>query len=622
MAAHRKLVLKCHPDKVQDAALKAIKQDEFQKVQQAYELLSDDTRRSNYDDQVKLFELRKEMGRGVPTSRSNPFEFEVKIPTRPKPTPAATYAPPPSAKTYERPIPRSYEDIYEPPRATARASKSQEYERKRPSVRDDERLRKERRDDEERDREREREREKDRARYEKDLRRAEKSKKKEKESKDRKKNADDKYARAAYVEESSDDYHTSARPRATEKKSSASSKQRMEEDIRARNAEAAQAAAEKLRQDSERTRKMNDHKDFAAQYMQAARRKVQPPIEEEFEPRRPLQRAETYAVPPSSYNIRYATPTQPAQYSDDDTPRRSSARSSSRRASEATKTSSSRTRDTKVSSKESRRSPPTARDAYIVEPPSPPPIKKPSLQSHSSAPPTISRKEPARSKTMEPQFIRKESVAPPPLPRAQTFQAGDRGHGSKLKQARNMSSDDSDSDAPVYTSSKVRSPSPPKYRHAAPEPTRYIIDNGRSVPVRAHRSELREESYSDPRDRSESPRGGRHPEQSRPPITRSGGTRQAPRSSSHSQAYYTPDPPEPVIVSAPRPKMAPRESSYRGSSVKVPTASYQEVKYAPSYGPEHVVYTPTVPDQYRRAETARGYDSYPSVRGERVGLYA
>lgn len=63
--AHRKLVLKCHPDKVEDPSLKAQKQDEFQKVQQAYELISDEARRSQYDDQVKLFELRRKMGRGT-----------------------------------------------------------------------------------------------------------------------------------------------------------------------------------------------------------------------------------------------------------------------------------------------------------------------------------------------------------------------------------------------------------------------------------------------------------------------------------------------------------------------------------------------------------------------------
>ncbi|KHO00576.1 DnaJ domain containing protein [Metarhizium album ARSEF 1941] len=59
-AAHRKLVLKCHPDKVQDPALKLEKQAEFQQVQQAYELLTDDRERQKYDDKVKLEELRKQ----------------------------------------------------------------------------------------------------------------------------------------------------------------------------------------------------------------------------------------------------------------------------------------------------------------------------------------------------------------------------------------------------------------------------------------------------------------------------------------------------------------------------------------------------------------------------------
>ncbi|KAG7144792.1 DnaJ subfamily C member 16 like protein [Verticillium longisporum] len=57
--AYRKLVLKCHPDKVQDPALKAAKQDEFQRVQQAYELLGSEEERSKYDDQIKLMELQQ-----------------------------------------------------------------------------------------------------------------------------------------------------------------------------------------------------------------------------------------------------------------------------------------------------------------------------------------------------------------------------------------------------------------------------------------------------------------------------------------------------------------------------------------------------------------------------------
>lgn len=58
--AHRKLVLKFHPDRIQDPALKEKGKDAFQKIQQAYEILSDPVRRSRYDDKIKLAELRRE----------------------------------------------------------------------------------------------------------------------------------------------------------------------------------------------------------------------------------------------------------------------------------------------------------------------------------------------------------------------------------------------------------------------------------------------------------------------------------------------------------------------------------------------------------------------------------
>ena len=60
-SAHRKLVLACHPDKVQDEASKKMKAEQFHQVQQAYEILSDDHRRQRYDEKVKLAELRAEM---------------------------------------------------------------------------------------------------------------------------------------------------------------------------------------------------------------------------------------------------------------------------------------------------------------------------------------------------------------------------------------------------------------------------------------------------------------------------------------------------------------------------------------------------------------------------------
>ena len=59
-SAYKKLVLKCHPDKIQDESQRSQGQDEFHQVQQAYELLSDDAKRARYDQKVRLAELRKE----------------------------------------------------------------------------------------------------------------------------------------------------------------------------------------------------------------------------------------------------------------------------------------------------------------------------------------------------------------------------------------------------------------------------------------------------------------------------------------------------------------------------------------------------------------------------------
>ncbi|KAL4871730.1 hypothetical protein BDV12DRAFT_18726 [Aspergillus spectabilis] len=60
-SSHRKLVLKCHPDKIKDESLRSEAQDQFQKVQQAYEVLSDETSRTKYDNKVRLAELKREM---------------------------------------------------------------------------------------------------------------------------------------------------------------------------------------------------------------------------------------------------------------------------------------------------------------------------------------------------------------------------------------------------------------------------------------------------------------------------------------------------------------------------------------------------------------------------------
>lgn len=60
-SAHRKLVLTCHPDKVTDESAKKAAADKFHLVQQAYEILSDDTRRQRYDERARLAELRADV---------------------------------------------------------------------------------------------------------------------------------------------------------------------------------------------------------------------------------------------------------------------------------------------------------------------------------------------------------------------------------------------------------------------------------------------------------------------------------------------------------------------------------------------------------------------------------
>jgi curved DNA-binding protein CbpA len=58
---YRKLILKFHPDKVQDAAQKQIASDQFHKIQTAYEIIGEEDRRARYDAQCKLADLRRDM---------------------------------------------------------------------------------------------------------------------------------------------------------------------------------------------------------------------------------------------------------------------------------------------------------------------------------------------------------------------------------------------------------------------------------------------------------------------------------------------------------------------------------------------------------------------------------
>jgi hypothetical protein len=420
---------------------------------------------------------------------------------------------------------------------------------------------------------------------EKDAKRAHTEKKKSRD-KEKRRGTEDKRTRTAgpFVEDETDDDYS---PRSSEKKSS---RHRIEEEIRmreeaARAARAADAAREAARaqiKEAPMDPKWNEHMDFAGKYMQAARRKGA--AEESAFQHPGLRRAETYTSPTSrEYNLRHATP----EYSDDDAPRRSSA---PRRTSETPSTRRDRSR--------SRRSPSHPRDSpYIVEPASPP--RMPTLQTHYSAPPNLSREKPTRSKTQD--YPRNQPASIPPLPRAQTFQSGDRGRdrdhrSSGLK--KEVSASDSDSDdyrSPHHSSS------PP---HRRPE-TRYVVEGNRAVPIPTtsrHRADMHglNETYV-PRERSESPRGT----PSRPPLTRNPPSSERPRTATRSTSYYTaPEAPEPIILTA-RPKLAREQSGSRSIPL-------HKVQYSPAYTPENVTYSSNRPgpDLYDRAR--RDHEYYTS----------
>ena len=134
-SAHRKLVLSCHPDKVQDESAKEAKAEQFHQVQQAYEILSDEKRRQRYDERVKLEELRAEMAseREPPVSRRAPdYDYDYGPPRGGRPHMPDRYERPryetrepprsnrysdedyPSTKYDIRPSAKGYDDYFSP----------------------------------------------------------------------------------------------------------------------------------------------------------------------------------------------------------------------------------------------------------------------------------------------------------------------------------------------------------------------------------------------------------------------------------------------------------------------------------------------------------------------------
>lgn len=128
-SAHRKLVLRFHPDRIKDEAERIKGKDVFQKVQQAYELLSDSARRSRYDDRVKLVQLRKEAMAREPTVRMGTYPSRA-----PPSTPSREFR---DGRVYEERVPtgsyfdEGYRYREDEPRTSSR--KYDDYDRPRSS---------------------------------------------------------------------------------------------------------------------------------------------------------------------------------------------------------------------------------------------------------------------------------------------------------------------------------------------------------------------------------------------------------------------------------------------------------------------------------------------------------
>ncbi|KAH8202081.1 hypothetical protein TruAng_003749 [Truncatella angustata] len=339
--AYRKLVLKCHPDKVTDPAQKAIKAEEFQKVQKAYELLSDENEREKYEDIVRLHEMDRENaeqrrqqqqqqqrsrefapGRTPPRSYDSEYGRSPHYTVHVKPEPGykvRTAEPPPFQKsstwtsgskspyTSTRTPPRSYEDNINSaahsshediPRDSRDARRARKAYDEKPSRDEEKRARRREQEEYERAAEKARKREADRKEAERrEIREQEKrDKERRKEEKkraeklrdtERKRDTEEKRSRTkppAYVEEEPEYVPKS------EKKPKSSSRVKETPQVQVREDREREPR-------SHRDVKQAINLDFATEYLQASRSKAAPS----------LQRAQTY-----HYNVRHVSPPPPA----------------------------------------------------------------------------------------------------------------------------------------------------------------------------------------------------------------------------------------------------------------------------------------------------------------------
>lgn len=101
-SSYKKLILQCHPDKVHDESLREEKANQFQKVQEAYELLIDSRRRRKYDEElVKQAKAQAEAQAKPPTTHAHSHPHSPH--SHPHGTRSASGPVPGSAERTERP---------------------------------------------------------------------------------------------------------------------------------------------------------------------------------------------------------------------------------------------------------------------------------------------------------------------------------------------------------------------------------------------------------------------------------------------------------------------------------------------------------------------------------------
>ncbi|KAJ6442182.1 DnaJ domain-containing protein [Purpureocillium lavendulum] len=451
-SAHRKLVLKCHPDKIQDPKLKAEKQDEFQKVQEAYELLSDDRQRQKYDDQVKLAELREQFRSkaNISTPRSSPREYNVYT-AEPRTTarPRSPASAPKPYSTYSR----SWEDeVARGPRifdaGTPRSSRREASFAERPSKREVEREREKDREIREREKERDRERRKREdamRRAEKDAkeqRRAEKRLREKQRDKEIRRETDEKKRHARpYIETYDEDS-----PSKSDKKKPSS---RRYEEKRDRSSGREDAPMPPLQQ-----RSSSEAYVYAKSYIQASKAKSAPGIQRSatYHPRAVQPPAPT--PPPVATQSPFAAPL---------TKRERSYRASSRE----------------------------ALDDPIVVSASPASRHAAQFQKSASTTPVMSSSPPRVTRTTTMPVDAGFSRPAPGIVRAQTFNAFGEGapRGRDRSRMHAQIEEESDSDDMYERRARERDQKHRARRHRSPDGprpenvSRYQIDAGRAKPL-------------------------------------------------------------------------------------------------------------------------------------------